>query len=63
MSSSFQVTSIFKEHGVGNMTVQIEKEYFYHNLNKLSGNSIENIEFPKQRTTKRYESINIVKAV
>eukprot|EP00112_Aurelia_sp_Birch-Aquarium-sp1_P010818 Seg2298.6 transcript_id=Seg2298.6/GoldUCD/mRNA.D3Y31 product="Zinc transporter 5" protein_id=Seg2298.6/GoldUCD/D3Y31 len=58
-----QITSIFKEHGVGNMTVQIEKEYFYHNLNKLSGNRIENVEFPKQRTVNKYESINIVKAV
>ncbi|XP_065059962.1 proton-coupled zinc antiporter SLC30A5-like isoform X2 [Rhopilema esculentum] len=58
-----QVTSIVKEYGVGNLTVQIEKESFYHNLNKLSGDGLPVMNFQKQTTLDKYEIVNIVKSV
>lgn len=48
---------------MGNMTIQVEKESFYHNLNKLSGNGLQTIDFREQANVDIYEQINIVKSV
>jgi len=58
-----QISSIFKEHGVGNLTIQIEKESFYFNLNKLTGIGLKNVNFRKHTNVDTYERVNIVKSV
>eukprot|EP00794_Sanderia_malayensis_P009563 gene9563-10551_t len=58
-----QVMAIFKDHGFGNMTIQIEKETFYHNLNKLSGEQFHSINFPAQRATNISGELNNIKSV
>ena len=58
-----KVSAIFKEYGVGNMTVQIEKEAYYRALNKLSGETFHVVDFPAERTTYSDYEQNVIKSI
>lgn len=42
---NFQVSSIFKEVGITSMTVQVEKEVYFHHLSGLSANFDQIVDF------------------